>query len=264
MVSVADSIEAHGSALARLDHDGFGSNQIMNVIDSNILERKADGKPRHVFSHPPLARRFPFRLATVAAVCCVVAASPAQSQSLGDRFKDLFGIKSHPERTAPASGAAASVPDDLTCPPVTIRSGASTYAVGLPGKQASGTDLRYQATIGETARECDYNTETHQIAIKVGIQGRVIVGPAGAPPTVEVPLRVAVVEDGVSSKTIATKAYTVTVNLSGDGGGTYSFVSDDIVYPAPEGAVADRYVFYIGFDPQALKPEPRAKKRRHR
>jgi hypothetical protein len=221
-----------------------------------------NGKPLRAFPHAALARRFPFRLATMVTVCCVVAASPAQSQSLGDRFKEMFGIKSHPEQTAPASGATASAPDDLTCPPVTIRAGASTYAVGLPGKPASGPDLRYQATIGETARECDYNTDTHQIAIKVGIQGRVIVGPAGAPSTVEVPLRVAVVEDGVSSKTIATKAYTVTVNLSGDGGGTYSFVSDDIAYPAPQGVAADRYVFYIGFDPQALKPEPRARGKR--
>jgi hypothetical protein len=202
-------------------------------------------------------RRCPFRLAIMVTVCCIVAVSPAHSQSLGDRFKEMFGIKSQPERAPPASGATASAPEDLTCPPVTIRSGASTYAVGLPGKTASGPDLRYQATIGETARECDYNTDTHQIAIKVGIQGRIIVGPAGAPPTVEVPLRVAVVEDGVSSKTIATKAYTVTVNVSGEDGGTYSFVSSDIVYPAPQGAAADRYVFYIGFDPQALKPEPK-------
>jgi hypothetical protein len=195
------------------------------------------------------------------AVLCIAAASPAQSQSLGDRFKNLFGITPQRER-APAPGATASAPDDLTCPPVTIRSGASTYAVGLPGTTASGTDLRYQATIGQTARECDYNTDTHQIAIKVGIQGRVIVGPAGAPPTVEVPLRIAVVEDGVASKTIATKAYTVSVNLSGDQGGTYSFVSSDIVYPAPQGTAADRYVFYIGFDPQALKPEPRTRGKR--
>lgn len=226
MAAVADSTEAHGPAVAgRL-------------------------------------RRCPFRLATMVTVCCIVAASPAHPQSLGDRFKEMFGIKSQPERAPPASGATASAPEDLTCPPVTIRSGASTYAVGLPGKPASGPDLRYQAIIGETARECDYNTDTHQIAIKVGIQGRVIVGPAGAPPTVEVPLRVAVVEDGVSSKTIATKAYTVTVNVSGEDGGTYSFVSSDIVYPAPQGAAADRYVFYIGFDPQALKPEPQARGKR--
>jgi hypothetical protein len=29
------------------------------------------------------------------------------------------------------------------------------------------------------------------------------------------------------------------------------------VYPAPPGALGDSYVFYIGFDPQALKPEPK-------
>jgi hypothetical protein len=207
-------------------------------------------------------RRFPFGLATVVAVFGIVAVSAAQAQSLGDRFRDMFGIKSQPERTAPVSGETASAPSDLTCPPVTIRAGASTYAVGLPGQPASGTDLRYQAVIRQTARECDYNTDTHQIAIKVGIQGRVIVGPAGAPPTVEVPLRIAVVEDGVSSKTIATKVYTTTVNVQGDAGGTYSFVSDDIAYPAPQGAAADRYMFYIGFDPQALKPEPRARGKR--
>jgi hypothetical protein len=224
----------------------------------------ADSTKAHGPAVAGQSRRFPFGLAIMVAACCIVAASPARSQSLGDRFKEMFGIRSQPERAAPASEATASAPGDLTCPPVTIRSGASTYAVGLPGKPASGTDLRYQATIGETARECDYNTDTHQIAIKVGIQGRVIVGPAGAPPTVEVPLRIAVVEDGVSSKTIATKAYTITVNVSGDEGGTYSFVSDDIAYPAPQGAAADRYVFYIGFDPQALKPEPRSRRNRQR
>jgi hypothetical protein len=224
----------------------------------------ADSTEARVAATAGQRRRFPLGLAIAAAICCVAAASPAQSQSLGDRFKEMFGIKSQPERAAPASGATASAPTDLTCPPVTIRSGASTYAVGLPGQPASGTDLRYQVTIGETARECDYNTDTHQIAIKIGIQGRVIVGPAGAPPAVEVPLRIAVVEDGVSPKTIATKAYTIPVTLPGDQGAPYSFVADDIVYPAPQSSAADRYVFYIGFDPQALKPEPRSRKTRHR
>jgi len=171
-------------------------------------------------------------------------------------------VKPQPQRAAPSSGEPASAPNNLTCPPVTIRSGASTYAVGLPGKAASGTDLRYQAVIGETARECDYNTETNQISIRVGIQGRVIVGPAGAPPSVDVPLRVAVVEDGVSPKTIATRAYTIPVEVPSDAGAPYSFVAEGIAYPAPQGSAGDRYVFYIGFDPQALKPEPKARAKR--
>jgi hypothetical protein len=42
--------------LNALDHDDFGSNRskIMNVIDSNILERDAGGKPLHTFPHPAL------------------------------------------------------------------------------------------------------------------------------------------------------------------------------------------------------------------
>jgi hypothetical protein len=40
-----------------LDHDDSGSNRskIMNVIDSNILERDAGGKSLHTFPHPALA-----------------------------------------------------------------------------------------------------------------------------------------------------------------------------------------------------------------
>jgi hypothetical protein len=39
----------------------------------------------------------------------------------------------------------------------------------------------------------------------------------------------------------------------------FVIVVDDLVYPAPPGALSDSYVFYVGFDPQALKPEPKAK-----
>jgi hypothetical protein len=42
-----------------LDHDDFGLNQskIMNVIDSNNLERDAGGKPVPTFPHPALEGR---------------------------------------------------------------------------------------------------------------------------------------------------------------------------------------------------------------
>jgi hypothetical protein len=34
------------------------------------------------------------------------------------------------------------------------------------------------------------------------------------------------------------------------------------VYPIPPGATGDSYIFYIGFDPQALTPEPKAATKR--
>jgi len=42
----------------------------------------------------------------------------------------------------------------------------------------------------------------------------------------------------------------------------YSLVGEELSYPAPSAAANDSYVFYIGFDPQALKPQPAARKRR--
>ena len=58
-------------------------------------------------------------------------------------------------------------------------------------------------------------------------------------------------------KTIATKAYRTSVSMSEGGSVPFTLVAEDLQYPAPSGAVGDTYVFYIGFDPQALKPEPK-------
>ncbi|HEY4986904.1 MAG TPA: hypothetical protein VII39_09805 [Bradyrhizobium sp.] len=214
-----------------------------------------------------------FRVATIALALVLGALAPgtstlvqpAAAQSLTDRFKSLFGGKpDEPASTAPQPGAPAAggppVETNLTCPSVAIRAGASTYAVAAAGKEPVGNDVRFQVTIGKTAREC--NLSGAEITARVGIQGRVIAGPAGAPSLVEIPLRIAVVLGGVSEKVIATKAYRTSVQMTEDGSVPFSFVADDLVYPAPSAADNDAYVFYIGFDPQALAPEPKVRARK--
>jgi hypothetical protein len=129
----------------------------------------------------------------------------------------------------------------------------------MPGKPASGNDLRYQGSIIRTARDC--NLQNGQVSVRIGVLGRIITGPAGAPPTVDVPMRVAVVQEGAPEKVIVTKAFRTSVALEGDNT-EFSIVSEDIVYPAPTEAANDKYIFYIGFDPAALKPEPVARKRK--
>jgi hypothetical protein len=207
-------------------------------------------------ARPGGRRRTAIVVVAAFAIGCSLFASPASSQSITDRFKSLFGGGKSEE---PAEGAPPpAAPDsqsELTCPPVSIRAGASTYAVAAPGKQPIGNDLRYQATITRTARDCTVNGG--QITARIGIQGRVIAGPAGSPASVEIPLRVAVVQGGVQEKTIATKVFRTTVAMSEAGSEPFSLVGEDLVYPVPLGATGDSYVFYIGFDPQALKPEPK-------
>lgn len=189
----------------------------------------------------------------------LASVSPVAAQSLTDRFKNLFGGKSDEPaqpKPAPAPGQPAA-DDDIDCPQVTVRAGASTYGVGATGKPAVGNDVRFQASITKMARECTRNGG--EITARIGIQGRVIAGPAGAPATVEVPLRVAVVQGGVGEKVIASKAYRTTVEMSEGGSVPFTFVAEDLSYPVPSAALADSYVFYVGFDPQALSPEPKGR-----
>ncbi|WP_407187040.1 hypothetical protein [Bradyrhizobium centrosematis] len=191
----------------------------------------------------------------------LVSVSPAAAQSLTDRFKSLFGGKSdEPTEPKPAPAPGQPAEDDLDCPQVTVRAGASTYAVGAGGKPAVGNEIRFQASITKMARECSRSSAG--ITARIGIQGRVIAGPAGAPASVEVPLRIAVVQGGVGEKVIASKAYRTTVEMTEGGSVPFTFVAEDMTYPAPAPAVADSYIFYVGFDPQALSPEPKGRKKK--
>lgn len=182
----------------------------------------------------------------------------SSSSSVGSRFSQLFGSSSQEASTSSGPSTQTTDNSDLTCPSVSIRYGASTLAVGLPGKPASGNDLRYQGTITRTARDC--NLSNGQITARIGIQGRIIVGPAGAPPTVDVPIRVAVVQDGAPEKIIFTKAYRTSVAIApGELNADFSLVAEDMTYPAPTAAANDSYIFYIGFDPAGVKPETPAR-----
>jgi hypothetical protein len=202
-------------------------------------------------------RRRGIAMLAVAGICCGMFAAPASAQSITDRFKSLFGGGKSDDAAPSAPGEGQSDTGGLTCPDVKVRAGASTYAVASPGKQPVGSDVRYQATITRTARDCNLNAG--QITARVGIQGRVIAGPAGAPATVEIPLRVAVVQGGVGEKTITTTVVRTTVSMGEGLSVPFSVVAEDIVYPAVSADINDSYIFYIGFDPQALKPEPKPK-----
>lgn len=193
--------------------------------------------------------------------------SASGGPSLGDRFSQLFGGKSQAagESSPAATAASTDVASSVECPPVALRDGASTIAVGQSGPSTSANDVRYQLTISRTARECVVNAG--QVIAKVGMEGRVVVGPLGAPPNVTAPIRIAVVQEGVAPKTILSKFYTTNVQMqSGDGNVAFSFVAEDVAYPVPAGNDGAAYVFYIGFDADGAKqtgrPKPRAKKGR--
>jgi hypothetical protein len=165
----------------------------------------------------------------------------------------------------PQNTAADAPPpsdSDIDCPTVEIRQGASTYSNNAGDESA--LTLRMQASFGQTARECHINAG--MLSIKVGIQGRIILGPAGAPGDFTVPLRYALVQEGLQPKTIWTQFYAVPVSVPpGSSNVPWTHIQEDMVVPLPKPSELAAYVVYVGFDPAGLsastpkKPKSKSK-----
>ena len=123
-----------------------------------------------------------------------------------------------------------------------------------PGEgQPSALDLRYQGSILRTARECHVTAGV--MSMKVGVEGRVITGPAGGPGNVDVPLRIAVVHEGIEPKPITSKLIIIPVTVTSDIDRVlFTHVEQDVTFPMPVPAGdIDAYVVYVGFDAQAAQ-----------
>ncbi len=194
---------------------------------------------------------------------------PSSSPSFTDRFTNLFGSNA----SAKDSQQVANSQVVQDCPGIDIRQGASTLKIGTTGTVSSGDSddngamaLKYQGTFVRAARECAL--VAGQLVMKVGVQGRVIVGPAGGPGQVEIPLRIAVVQESTKgTQPIATKFTRIPVTIaSSTDNPTFTYVEENLSFPMPRDL--DDYIVYIGFDPLSLqaqqhpaaaKPKPKAK-----
>jgi len=128
------------------------------------------------------------------------------------------------------------------CPAVRIRSGTETLRTFPKGADKENADnIRYQITITDAARECEYVGQS--LRIKVGAKGRVITGPKGKAGNVTMPIRVAVV---VGQETVYSKLHRPVQTIAeGSNGATFTFVDDQLVIPAPS---KTNVRIYLGFD----------------
>jgi hypothetical protein len=159
-------------------------------------------------------------------------------------FSSVFGSAASNSNAS----AGSELPPDFECPGVAIRHGASTLTSTSDGAEQNAMNLRYQVSFGQTAREC--RLVGNMVNMKVGVQGRVILGPAGSPGPIDVPLRLAVVHEGVTPKPIVTKLERLSVTVApGDSNVMFTHVEENLAFPMPKGAEIDSYVVYVGFDP---------------
>jgi hypothetical protein len=200
------------------------------------------------------------------------AAAPASTPAASDgsftsRVTSLFSGSSSSLAAAPGTPAASATPaaTNINCPSVDYREGAATLSVNAaaaPGENAA-LNLRYQGNFVQTARECA--VRNGQLTIKVGVQGRVVVGPAGGPGQITLPLRYALVREGLEPKTLWTKLYTVPVTVPDNQLNVpFIHIEEDMAVPMPPAVELDACVIYVGFDPEGAaapspKPPPKAK-----
>lgn len=139
----------------------------------------------------------------------------------------------------------------VNCPPVAIRPGTEEYRVFQSGRSAdpltgASPPVVYQVTITDTARECVKTAGGVQV--KLGIKGRVASGPAGRAQTVNVPIRIVVMEG--RDKVLKSELHRLAVSLQApDLAADFVKIDESIIVPLSEGNTD--FHIYVGLDDKA-------------
>ena len=148
---------------------------------------------------------------------------------------------------------------DINCPEVTVADGGAALRVG----GADNASVRYQFSIGDTARQCD-PAGPGQAAIKIGVKGQVVIGPAGSAGTFSAPLKITVAQIS-GDKPVSSQTYRAEATTDGVTAGQFRIVTDPINVPMPTLQLADVYTITVGFENGTAGPSPtghRSRKKR--
>lgn len=168
------------------------------------------------------------------------AASPAAAS--GSSFMNIFkyGGLTKPE-------SMKEEEEDFECPSIQILEGTAAL------RAESGSGVRHQFSVVQTAREC--RVEGNQVVIKMGVEGRALLGPAGTPGTFTVPVRfVAKRGDQVVASKIQRQSVTIP---KGDTQASFIAIEEGMTVPK-DGAEIE---LFVGLDEKGGADKPQRKKR---
>ena len=156
----------------------------------------------------------------------------------------------------PIPAQQAEIRADL-CPRIEVRDGSNIWRTGGEGP----TELVYQATITDLARECRIEGQT--MIVRAGIEGRLLVGPKGGAGRATLPIRIAVAPGLHGS--VWSRLYQVAINVPADSPSVaFTQVEDAIAFPLPEPGALANYIIWVGFDTQAQVRDQPARNRPRR
>ena len=134
------------------------------------------------------------------------------------------------------------------CPRVTVREPEGAINRYVKGGEGDSAKLSYQASITESTRSC--NRSTGMLAMQVAVAGRIVPGPAGAPTTITLPIKVSVVRS--DGEVLYSKVQNHQVAFAGNQVQQFLYNDSNVVIPIPaDGTVA----VFAGFDVPKKKQE---------
>lgn len=198
--------------------------------------------------------RYASRLLVMSALAALLAACASKGgagDGVSETERKITTALLFPGQTLPEPPKLAE--REVTCPAIQVLDGTASYRVG---DSSSARGVSHQSSINDYARECRLDGNTYRV--KVGIQGRVVLGDAGKAGTITVPVRVAVRKDGqiVYSRLLATPV----VIPAGDTQAPFVVIDESIALPVTAEDPGEEYKVLVGIDPKG-QPAPRKKRR---
>ena len=130
------------------------------------------------------------------------------------------------------------------CPPIKVRAGGEALFKYTDNSRPDPRQLNYQAIIDKQSRNCVVSNG--KITVKMGVVGRLLLGPAGNISDATLPLRFAVERDGVA---VFSEKYEIPVAITPpDQSGEFVKVVEGVEIPYLTG---DQITIWVGFDPRA-------------
>ncbi|MCW6507496.1 hypothetical protein [Lichenifustis flavocetrariae] len=201
-------------------------------------------------------------LACGALAGCGAAGTPGfepAEQSSGYSLSKLANLVAF-NKLFPGSAPLPQTEATVECPTIEVQDGTAsirTYA----GAQTN-ENVRYGFSLGDIARECSKNGD--RLVLKVGAEGRVLLGPVGAPGTFAVPIRIAVRNDATDKVEYSALARVSASVSAGSNEAGFTYVSEPFSVPFVAHPDED-YVILVGFDQAGSGPKvgirsPRSRK----
>lgn len=177
----------------------------------------------------------------VALAGCGTVGNVVGSVTGGGGGGSTAAVDTVPEENATIAQAAGA---RIVCPAVQIRSGTqgvTRYAGGSTEPSA----VRHQFSILRTARDCRFQNNT--LFLRIGVAGRVVLGPSGAPGTLSAPIRFVVARGGVEPVYSEVQTATVTVP-AGATSAEFDLVQPNIQVAVRTDETVGNFQLFVGFD----------------